>query len=172
MSYTTPITAVPGEKHTAANWNVGVRDNFAFLSNPPNCRARRSISGVAVPTSTWTSIPWNQSERDTDNMHSITTNPERITATTAGVYAISFDVQFSANATGKRQARVHINAASYLELGDSSASASGSIAQHLNSYTEIRLAAGDYVKLELWQDSGADLNMSPLSSMCARWVAV
>src|SRR6266498_542252 len=74
----------------------------------PACR----VTTTAAQTLT-TSVPLSfvfASERfDTDAIHDNTTNNSRLTCKTAGVYQISGQVEYAANATGRRELLIRLN---------------------------------------------------------------
>jgi len=49
----------------------------------------------AIPTATWTALEYNTEEYDTSDIHSVSLNPNRLTAPVNGYYDISASVQFS-----------------------------------------------------------------------------
>jgi hypothetical protein len=108
---------------------------------------------------------------DSDGMHSTSSNTGRITATTAGLYSVRFNLAFAANATGIRTASLRKNGTE-VTFARTPATSAGIAA--CGGAFDVYLAAGDY--LELWgtQTSGGALASSAGASgttMQARWVA-
>lgn len=88
MAYSAPTTRSTSDLITAAIWNQDVVNNVAFLANPPACRVGHG-SNQAMTHNTATTVTFTGTESfDTDTMHSTSTNPTRITFTTAGLYIV------------------------------------------------------------------------------------
>jgi hypothetical protein len=169
----TPRTFTAGEVETAAYMN-SVSALLTFLLNPPRCRLYSNVA-QSIPNSTWTALTFQNELFDTDTMHSTTTNPERITATTSGLYVVAGAVTFPNNGTGRRAAELWKNGSlapweSYDTIGTPS-SAFGTVAP---LYAEVQLAAGDYIEYRVLQDSGAAMNTyvsATTTWVTCRWVA-
>lgn len=104
-------------------------------------------------------LSWDGEDFDTDTIHDTSTNPERLTATTAGTYIIIANVQFTSNATGERVA--------YIKFGGSTEIARTSVEACAGSYTTdvpahavYQFAAGEYVELFAKQNSGGPLTVT------------
>lgn len=122
-----------------------------------------------TPThNSWTVLTFNAERFDTDTIHSTASNTSRLTATTAGVYVITAQAQFAANGTGTRALAVKLNAngssasGSWLAFESRPAHASDPI--HIELTTQYQLAAGDYVEVFAWQNSGGNLAVQTSSA--------
>lgn len=125
---------------------------------PIGCRLRFVEPGTSLTSGSETRVPWLIEEADTDGMHSLTTNPSRITIQRAGWYSFAATVQFTNNATGARQAKMTLNADLANPLAaDTKTAVSGlhtalSLAVHM-VYCEV----GDYIEVWAYQNSGGAL---------------
>lgn len=169
-------TFVAGETETAAFMNsVGAAVNF--LLNPPRCSASQQSSVQTLTTATWAAITFDTEDYDTDTMHNNTTNPSRFTANTAGLYELRGYIFYSSNATGVRYAQLRKNAAGSSTGGTEllteifNAVGTSTSTRGPGASKEVYLAAGDYVELFGYQNSGASLALLAGSSLSARWVA-
>jgi hypothetical protein len=95
---------------------------------------------------------------DTNSFHSNTVNPTRMTIPTGlgGKYLVTSTIPFAPNATGQRIAYVFKNGA-FVYINRQIAGASGDT--WLNFAYTLQLAAGDYVEIVTYQDSGSSLNI-------------
>jgi len=123
----------------------------------PACRVFNSAA-ISLTSGASTPVPFDSERRDTDNIHDPAVNPTRLTCRTAGKYLIFGTAGFLSNATGQRQLRVKLNGSTqYLAVHEDTANATYST--YLEIATVYDLAVGDYVELEVIQDSGGALNL-------------
>ena len=171
-------TVAVGDKITASLWNDDVRDAVNFLTDPPRCKLRKSVTQV-IPTATNTAITWDTEVYDTDTMHDNATNNTRITFTTAGTYLITLNAMWGASATGTRRIVIEKNGTTY---GTGTAVitpfATPGVNFAYNGATvsvEAQFSAGEYILVWGYQDSTANLNFAGTaegySNISARWVA-
>lgn len=119
----------------------------------------RVIKGGAqsIPNIAYTAVTFDGETFDTDTLHDNVTNPERLTAVRAGTYKIFGTVGFAASAAGtQRNVRVYKNgvASNFTSVGGMNAT----IQPYIPVEDLLSLAAGDYVELRAYQDSGAALD--------------
>lgn len=107
----------------------------------------QSIANNSVQT-----LVFNSEHCDTDDMHDNTTNNSRLTCKQAGLYLISLQVLFQANATGDRSITIVKNGT--LTIGQQKAPAS-STRHGLELSRIIYMAVDDYVEGTAFQTSGA-----------------
>jgi hypothetical protein len=115
---------------------------------------------LSVPTSTYTAIPLDQEQYDTDSYHSTSTNTSRITIPSGktGYYQVNGQIVFNqSGGGGSRQLVIYVNGSSAFASPDISAPSSQypGVALTWNAY----LTAGDYVELYAYQTSGANLDL-------------
>lgn len=126
---------------------------FAYLNSLQN-----------ISNATYTSVQWDAEVFDTDTMHDNSTNPERITFTTAGKYQVNCLLTLNdTGTTGRREAWIYhkqgaTTVASYRIR--SSASVGDGTYQLLQFNGIIDASAGDYVYVEYYQNSGTSKNLS------------
>jgi hypothetical protein len=114
----------------------------------------------AVPNNQQAQLTFDTEDYDTGGLHSMTTNPNRLTAPIAGIYEITAFVNWSFNATGFRELDLDTNGATDCQGGQclrSSADPSNSTVQHIA--TQMRLGAGGFIALHVVQTSGASLDI-------------
>ena len=156
-----------------ASWGDAVRDTLIFLTNPPACRVYHSAATL-IGTGVHTPLAFNSERYDTDTMHDTAVSNTRITITTAGVYVVTFNAEFAANATGVRTVGIRINGASFLALN--AAPADGAVNPvPVTVATEYKFAAGNYIEATAWQDSGGNLNVNSTNyspEFSATWIGL
>lgn len=130
------------------------RENFEFLISPPQCSFGHSTT-QNIATSTWTVLSGNTENYDTDGMHSTVTNNSRATVNTAGKYIIIAQSLFAANVTGIRQMRLIVNGSTSYDVANMNPVAG--TGTRINGSRSLALSAGDYVEVEVWQNSGGNL---------------
>lgn len=132
---------------------------LAGVPGPPSvqgCRVFNSAN-ISIPNSSVTTVTFDSERFDTDNMHSLTTQPERITINTKGRYIVGFSVQSSTTATGaQRLAYLRVNGSTYIGITRFSPNALGVFFQVVAVYD---FAAGDYIEAQYFQDSGGPDNL-------------
>ena len=121
--------------------------------------ARVSYSlGTNVPDSTETTLPFDEEDYDTDNIHDNTVNNSRLTCKTAGKYMVVFYGFFVPNAVGRRWCRLRKNNALF-----------GYQIQHVVTAVDsatllfsaiLELAVNDYLEITVYQTSGGALVFS------------
>lgn len=161
-------TAVVGGKITATWANADVRDAINFLLNPPDVHVTNT-TGLSHTSGTSLLLTWDTEVADTDTMHSTGTNPSRLIATTAGLYAIVARAAFAANATGIRSLDVRKNAAGAAAGGtrvgyDSQTPVTGAVTS-IAVIMDVRLAAGDYLEAFGFQSSGGALALDATAGL-------
>lgn len=150
-----------------AAWGDTVRDDLELLIQPPSVQAvRTAVQSVA--TSAWTSVDFTAADAwDTDGFHSTTSNSTRITIPVGlgGKYIVHPHVELAAG-TNTRAVRVLVNGATAYRLFDFYLSTSNVFV--FASSLPLAISAGDYVELQVYQASGAALNLT-LSTFTVRW---
>lgn len=114
----------------------------------------------AIPINTWTALAMDSERWDTDNMHHPTVNNSHLTCTHAGKYLIIGGVQWAASGVGWRGLGIRLNGGIHIGLfigGLSSLNISEGIVSCIGN-----LNPADYVQLEVYQNSGAPLNVLAL----------
>ena len=136
------------------SWEI-VQEGFPSIG----CRVYRS-SNLTISTGTETTVTFDSERCDTNNMHSLTTNTERITVTTPGIYYIWFSARFNQNTGGgKRQLGVWLNNTTQITEGTWEVGA-GDDALELHVDTCYHLNNGDYIVVKVLQNSGLDMTIA------------
>lgn len=164
------------ELDTNRHWRYDGAAWILLGGNVPRCDVRRSsvqsvASGTIVPFTPSTAF-YNS---DGTAMWNAASNPSRVFAPVAGIYQVSWSLQFGAGPSAStRQGFVTINgggtgsgnryASSFARV---SSSADGI---QLSASCPVVLAAGDYVELNAFQDSGGALNIVPNGTVNDAWL--
>lgn len=173
MGWTSPATGVVGTLLTAALWNTNLRDNLLWLSSPDRCRTYMT-AGQSITANTNTAVKWTSTDTyDTNNLHSTTTNPTRITIATKGLYAIAANVWFPAISSGYfMQIGLQKNGTS---LGIYNQVPTSGGAQAISCYDEISCNAGDYIECWVQHNYSSAVTINSVvgdqAYMTARWAA-
>jgi lysophospholipase L1-like esterase len=180
-------------------WGDGVHPNDAghafiaqafveALAQHAYARERRGVAGQGqgfvgcklyrttawpLPSGAWTPIPWDAEDWDTHGFHDPNTNPGRITIPTgmSGFYHVSGNVvpvSTMGNSGNRVIGGIHVNGVA--ARGGDSEGAGGTFAAP-NAGTMLYLAAGDYVELRGYQDTGSDKNIGTTSALSLHRVA-
>ena len=127
---------------------------------PVGCRLKNTAS-VNINTATWTSITFSAEEFDTDGLHSTATNTSRITIPTGmdGYYNITGTAYFASSTATQIQARLLRNGTAIPGAREKKNPTSGQDAMATVSSGTIYLAAGNYIEMQCYQDSGGALSI-------------
>ncbi len=109
-----------------------------------------------IPNNDSTPAAMNAENFDTAGMHATGANNSRLTAPITGTYQISGHVNWGGNLTGLRIVDLYVNGALEHTLVAAPSGTSSVIVQPFASL--VRLTAGQYAELQLYQDSGGNLN--------------
>jgi hypothetical protein len=162
VAYSAPSTRSAGYVVSATNWNAELVDNMLWLGrDAPHCRVYNNAAISHTTTGAWQAVTLNSERHDTGAMHSTVSNTSRITVPTGGggVYAVGGCVDFANNGTGVRAIGIRLNGTTFLAVHTSPTRTDGG-QPTLSIATEYLLAAGDYVELMAWQNSGGALNLT------------
>lgn len=119
----------------------------------------KKTANQVLPTSTWTTVDFDLEAVDTLNAYS-SANPQRITIPEVGEYLIYLNVKFDPNATGVRGVRIKKNGTNVI--------CKNTFGNLGTMYVDIPLMynaafqTGDYLTVEVYQNSGGDLAMPAL----------
>lgn len=171
-TYTTVPNVNTGDVYTAANYNAYTATNISNLIVPPMCQMVITPSLSIATTATDQTVTSASFAIDTDTMSGI---PNRITIATAGVYLVSFSLQYAGNATGYRAATVAVSgtgsATASTGQGYTVLFGSASAATTLVNTKLVSLATNDYLTLVTAQSSGGSLLLSSVNQyLQALWI--
>ena len=128
------------------------------------CRAKHSTTQV-IPNNATTTVNLNTTDYPQfGNMHDNTANNDKIYIRRDGVYYITANVVFDVNATGIRQANIALtrNGATTAIAVDRDA-AFATLGGILNPATMYYCREGDYIQLQVFQNSGGNLDLLQVS---------
>lgn len=114
-------------------------------------------ANISVATSTFFALTFNSERWDTANIHNTGSNTSRLTAPKTGTYTICGHIRIAGNATGARTVLIRLNGGT--EIGRQSLPSVTGTDVYLYILTLYQLTAGDYVELEVFQNSGGSLNV-------------
>jgi hypothetical protein len=179
MPWTTPKTWVAGSALTAAELNEQIRDNEQWIKDllalygMTSATLARSVQGAiagvstlratdqTITDSTWTPILFTSEDFDSANgagagMHNNATNPERLIVPSglAGYYQVAANIVWDTNTTGRRALRILLNGTTNIAVTRVSAVTGGTTGTGIYIGRLVSLAAGDYVQVDAYQDSG------------------
>lgn len=115
-----------------------------------------NTADLSIPSGAWTGLTFNSEVTDSDALHSLTAEPGRLTAPSAGTFLVGGGVTLDSASSGRRGLAVQLNGGNDLVLSVMPAVSGGYT--RLAVCTLVQLAAGDYLTLRVYQDSGAALN--------------
>lgn len=167
---------VDGDPLDTTNLNAQVRDALTWLMEPPAAHLRQTAVQTNLANNTFTSITFTVGEDlDSQDGHSPTTNTSRYTAHEDGWWMLTGGVSVEANATGRRMTQWAKNGTvvSGSRIDTLALSAGESVIPARTIF--ISLSAGDYVELQLWQNSGGTRSTVVLpaeqqSTLTALWI--
>lgn len=114
----------------------------------------------SIANGTSTALLLNSERYDTQGLHSVTTNTNRLTALIEGVYLIGASVRFVANTTGIRTLAIRLNGANVIAAQHLHTPTTET---HLSVTTLYRLSVDDYVEMVVHQTSGGSLSVMRLA---------
>lgn len=130
----------------------------------------------SINNATDTVLTFDSEEFDSDAYHSTSSNTSRITIPTGlgGKYLVGCKVEFAGNATPARFVRFLKNGASVRASMVTEPSPTAATTADLMAETILDLAAGDYVEVLVFQNSGGPLNVGSATdyAMNGFWVAL
>lgn len=121
----------------------------------------------SISNSTWTSLTWDTNVADRGPVHSTSVNPTRFTipvpqgcvTVACGWTDVSASVSFANSATGNRGLRILKNSSVGLPGAAFVPAATGADNTTLNISSRVQLQDGDYFEIQVFQESGGNLNV-------------
>lgn len=132
---------------------------------PPACRVYHSANQSIATSSGGTQLAFNSERFDNASMHDTAVNNGRITAPIAGVYLITVSVFFEnlGSTTSYAAAAALLNGATTIAVANQVGTAGG-VSPMLNISTVYKLAASDFVTVNVEQNSGSAKNVLALGN--------
>lgn len=120
----------------------------------------RHASDYTLSNATWVALQFDTEDWDVGGMHDTSTNNTRIYDSGAGgVYALSMNISFSSAAYGTRGLKVNKNGSHYFPPDSGftwNYAGNGGYQQFLLGWVGFKLAAGDYLEVMGYHDTGVD----------------
>lgn len=126
------------------------------LATVPYARVYNS-GALPINSGVVTAMTFDSERADTDGIHSTTANTDRLTCVTAGFYLIIAQARFAANNIGNRELTIEVNGTTRIAVKE--LPNTGATTTFLDLATLYPLAAGDFVRANVWQNSGVALNV-------------
>lgn len=140
----------------ASTFEALLLSQLNFLQNKPGALLWQSAQQT-IANAAWTATNFDSSIRDNYSGHSNSVNPSRYTCQVPGVYSVKGGGGWATSASGSgRGASIYKNGAIYTDGGSAVVGNSG-VAHVTPAGTDVVLAAGDYIELFVWQNSGGSL---------------
>jgi len=117
----------------------------------------RMSGDQSISDSTPTIVAFDAEDHDTNTLHDNVTNNSRLTCLVPGVYHPEAIVSWGSSAVGHRIARIKKNGSSVVGSVIMPVTTGGNTYHPI--FIPVRLAYGDYVELEVEQNSGGPLNV-------------
>jgi hypothetical protein len=125
------------------------------LVSPPAASVGRTAS-QAVANNTSTTVAFTAESFDSADLHDNATNNTRLTTPVEGLYQVSANVKWGGvNPNGSRSLNVLKNGVT--ELEDARSAFDGVLSQSVSGL--LSMSAGDFVEVQVFQDSGAALSI-------------
>lgn len=172
-TYNTVPDKAAGDQFTEAMWDDYIKTNLNNHRVPPMCRLTRSTNQT-ISNNTVTVVAYDAADIDTDSM-ATTGASAKITANTAGVYAVGYTVLWGTTSTvGYRQAWVTISGSGRYAGSTVYPAGSGSGGWFLTGSDIVSLTAGQYVDVRCVQASGGNETIGPFAgtpiAFYAHWI--
>jgi hypothetical protein len=166
------ITLAPG-KGAATYQYDGTTQRWRLITHTQTGPIGASVytsGALTIATVTRVVLTWDSEKFDTAALHDPAVNPSRLTVPVgaAGTYLALFKGLWQGSGVGQRQARFLINAAPLvtdIQLGSAAINMSNSL-QVLTT-----LVAGDYVEIDVYQDTAGNLDVLAAATFSLQKVA-
>lgn len=127
-----------------------------YITNPPRCQAYNSAD-ISIPDSSATPLTFNSERFDTDSMH--TGSSSQIMIQTAGVYIVTFQVEWDDNVEGDREGFIRKNGADFIAKSSYHAVSDSGVGTTSSICIQELFEVGEYVEALVKQDSGVSLDV-------------
>ncbi|KAB2857272.1 MAG: hypothetical protein F9K43_25985 [Bauldia sp.] len=154
------LSVASAESANSAGVAAGVSDGAIGTDQLSSAipAASASANSETITSGAHQIVPLNSEEFDTANMHDNVFDNSRITVPVDGIYAVSAGVEWEANPDGARLLRLQTNGSEAIATANQPP-VDAATAQSVTTF--VALAAGEYVEMLIFQDSGVPLDLSP-----------
>lgn len=124
------------------------------------CRIYHSTT-QSINTGTVTPLAFDTEDFDTNGFHDTVTNNSRVTIPTGldGFYLILGHVQYAAQTTGERRARIHKNGSVVIQNNKMTVTVAAEVT-NIQCVAVLNLVATDYIELNAYHTQGSALNVT------------
>lgn len=156
---------------------MGVIENgLNDLSYAPAVRvthnASQSVTSATPLVLAFNTERFDQAGNASDTMHDTVTNNSRLTAKYAGVYHITANVEFAANATGYRLCSIRLNGTTVIANCIIMCVTTASVPTRVQATCIYSMAVNDYVEVVVDQNSGGALNVTSAANYSPEFMMV
>jgi hypothetical protein len=113
----------------------------------------------SISDNTPTAVTFDTNVYDNSSMHSTTTDTSRLTAPVTGIYDIWGNIEWQVVSAGQRSVGVVVDGGAGGTVAQVREQAPSGIAPDQVVSTQVKLNAGDYVELVVFQNSGVPLSV-------------
>lgn len=145
---------------------IDVNDNFLVEHSQVGvhkfhvCYLGKSASqSIPDGLSSWTLLTWDQDTLDPYDMHSVSTNTERINILKTGIYIFGANIAWTSNSTGIRGVTLFLDGTSSLISRVFSPTVASAPMHQIAFNPPRRLTAGQFVQVGVMQNSGGALSV-------------
>lgn len=117
-------------------------------------------ANISIPDATWTALTFDTERWDTDAIHDLITNPDRLTCKTAGKYLVAVCVEFNTNAVGLRQLIINQYTPGGASIFGQYLAANPVGTTVFGCSCIVDMAVNDWLVTQVYQTSGAALDIS------------
>jgi len=146
--------ALAGRLKRIERW---IAQHEAYEPTNSTCKVDMVAGTVTIVNNTETAVLFDEDVYDPDDLHSTTTNTDRITVKVAGIYICSAYASWQANNSGHRRITIKIGAT---VLTGNWAGGDPNEPTLQGCAHQAELAVGDIVRLYAYEDSGSDLSLN------------
>lgn len=145
-----------------------VETELLRVDRRPVVRLVLGLSGQTFTNNVQAAISWSTTNGsievwDTDNFHSLSTNPSRVTPTVAGLYRCAGTILWSHNASGDRRSYIGLNGTALAPVGRAIANGDNSLTTAVQRLVACN-GSTDYIELLGFQSSGGNLDATGTGS--------
>lgn len=123
----------------------------------PATMAKRNNSPQSISNNAWNDVNWDTEQYDYGEMHNDVSTNNAVYIRRAGLYLVTLQASFAANATGSRKARLSVNSVD--RFPEYFTAPTAGTACRVNGSATYYFNAGDVLVMQVFQDSGGALNL-------------
>lgn len=129
-------------------------------------------ANLSINNTTFTDLTFDTERWDDAAFHSTSVNTARFTIPRFGRYAIGACIRWASNVTGHRQGRLLVDGSTEIARVSQMAVTTAAIATMMEIFSVSELGAGQYVTVQVYQDSGGALNVEAQGNYSPEfWIA-